>query len=395
MVSSSTKRLWPIATVNFFYYTVLAGFLSFLAMFLIGRDFTAEMVGQTFAIFTISRVGFGLLWSYWADKYQAPLQFFQLAHVISVVCLIPLIWVSDHLLTMVLVIVSLTCYLSVISQVEVLTLKAANDQAKLYNRIRLFGSIGFIVAAVVIGFIIDWIGRDGILYFAIAMLLCILLSSMLLSVSGDDRSTSDDSSIDESFISRCLASGFVVFMAASILLQMSFAPYIGFFTQYLAQYHYSGAAIGAIFAFGTVAEIVLFIYAGSILAKFNIKTLFSFCLLITALRWWALTWAVESEVWLLLTQALHAFSYGLIHSVSIYFIRQHFSDKQQSRGQTMYLTVTYGIGGAIGAYIAGISWQSSPEYTLILASCCVLVAALLILLSPSRIFQFSSANKSV
>jgi PPP family 3-phenylpropionic acid transporter len=47
----------------------------------------------------------------------------------------------------------------------------------------------------------------------------------------------------------------------------------------------------------------------------------------------------------------------LYHSVSIQFIHQHFNDDQQNRGQAIYIGGVYGLGGAIGAYIAGIVWQ--------------------------------------
>ena len=71
-----------------------------------------------------------------------------------------------------------------------------------------------------------------------------------------------------------------------------------------------------------------------------------------------MTGSFADVIWVLvMVQCIHALSFGLYHSVSIQFIHQHFNDDQQNRGQAIYIGGVYGLGGAIGAYIAGIVWQ--------------------------------------
>ena len=185
-----------------------------------------------------------------------------------------------------------------------------------------------------------------------------------------------------------------MFMIASVLLQISFAPYVGFFTKFLAENGYQGINIGLLFSLGTFAEIFLFMFAGVILAKYNIKLLMFVCLILTAIRW--ATVAVMVDVWwvVVVTQFIHALSFGLMHSVSIYFIRQHFSSSQQNRGQFMYLGVTYGLGGAIGASLTGLIWNDGAggQQTFIWAAACVFLAALLILITPRKNFQYDTGR---
>ena len=64
----------------------------------------------------------------------------------------------------------------------------------------------------------------------------------------------------------------------------------------------------------------------------------------------------DSNIALALSQLIHALSFGLYHSASIAFIQQHFNAKQQSRGQAIYIGGIYGVGGAVGAYVAGVLW---------------------------------------
>ena len=386
------KSLWPAATVNFFYYAILGGLISYLAILLSSRGFSSVEIGQVFAIFTIARVITGQLWAYLSDRQHNPLLFFQLGIGLAIACLLPSLFYQDKLITFVSVVSALTCFMSVISQIEVLSLFAVNDEPVLYNRVRLFGSVGFILAAVFIGWQIDYSGPEMILIFAICVFILILLVSLKLdnaTARGEDQALVAD---EPSFLSLCLAPGFIVFMLASILMQVSFAPYLGFFTKFLAENGYQGMSIGLLFSLGSVAEVALFVVAGHILARYNVRILLFACLFMTAIRWLAVGYLVSHWWAVVLTQLIHALSFGLMHSTSIYFIRRHFTAAQQNRGQFMYLGVTFGLGGALGAAITGVTWQGGEgsQFTYVWASACALLGALLIFMTPARNFQYNS-----
>lgn len=389
--------LWPYATVNFFYFSILGGFVSYLAIMLTEKRFTSIEIGQVFALFTIARMFSGHLWANWADKYQNPKLFLQLGLLISLLLLIPLYWVEQKQLVFYLVIAHMTAFWTVISQLEVLSLGAANSSATVYNRIRLFGSVGFIFAAILVSWLIEVFSADLIIWFATGALLLQMLVSLWLKNAAPKLAEKASSQGSDDFLSRCFKPEFIAFMFASILLQMSFAPYVGFFTQYLAQSGYSGSAVGMLFSLGTLAEIFMFLVAGRILARFGVKFLFVLCLALTALRWVAQGYFVEMLPVLILTQIIHAFSYGLMHSTSVYFIGKHFSANQQNRGQFMYLGVTFGVGGSLGAWLTGVTWNDGlgSLQTFIWAGLAVLVATLLILITPKKNFQFLQPKQSV
>ena len=78
--------------------------------------------------------------------------------------------------------------------------------------------------------------------------------------------------------------------------------------------------------------------------------------------------------------------FGLYHSVSIQFIHQHFNHDQQNRGQAIYIGGVYGLGGAIGAYIAGIVWQGGQgsELAYNLAASAAFIGFVLVLFMQDR-----------
>ncbi|MFT5635364.1 MAG: PPP family 3-phenylpropionic acid transporter [Cognaticolwellia sp.] len=56
-------------------------------------------------------------------------------------------------------------------------------------------------------------------------------------------------------------------------MHISFAPFVGFFTQYLSLNGYKGIEVGISFSLGAVAEMVLFLYAGAVLSRFGVRSL--------------------------------------------------------------------------------------------------------------------------
>lgn len=384
--------LWPYATVNFSYYAIVGGFVSYLAIMLTEKQFTSIEIGQVFAFFTLCRTVTGHLWAKWADKSHNPKLFYQLGLLICLLFLLPLFWVENKTLFFYIVIAQMTAFWTVISQLEVLTIGAAKGSAIVYNRIRLFGSLGFISAAVFIGWQIELFGGEVIMWFSLFALVSQLIASYWVHNTSSNQEEQADANDD--FVSRCFKPGFLAFMVASILLQMSFAPYLGFFTQYLSINGYQGSMVGVLFALGTMSEMIMFMLAGRILARFGVKLLFVLCLGLTVLRWVAQGYFVDVLPLLIITQLGHAFSFGLMHSASVYFIGQHFKPTQQNRGQFMYLGVTFGLGGALGAWLTGITWQNGAGSldTFLWAGAAALIATLLILITPRKNFQFLPTN---
>ena len=71
------------------------------------------------------------------------------------------------------------------------------------------------------------------------------------------------------------------------------------------------------------------------------------------------------------------------------FISEHFTPCQQSRGQAVYLGGVYGVGGAIGAYVAGVLWLNGTgaSTAFLTASAAALIAALVMLFMPEASYK--------
>ena len=75
-------------------------------------------------------------------------------------------------------------------------------------------------------------------------------------------------------------------------------------------------------------------------------------------------------------QLIHAFSFGVFHSVGIALVHIYFSGSHQGRGQALYASVSFGGGVAVGSFVSGIVWDSWGAGVLFsMAACCTLIAA--------------------
>ena len=139
---------------------------------------------------------------------------------------------------------------------------------------------------------------------------------------------------------------------------------------------------------------VLFLYAGAILFRFGVRRLLIFGFMVTSIRWYLQGRYIDNLTIVILTQCLHAFSFGLMHSVSVHFLRHYFEQAQQGRGQFMYFGAAFGIGTAIGSLITGVTWQDGfgSEFTYTWAALLCLIGAMVIGLVPNKQFVLAMEN---
>jgi PPP family 3-phenylpropionic acid transporter len=170
-----------------------------------------------------------------------------------------------------------------------------------------------------------------------------------------------------------------------MLLQMSVGPFYGFFVLYLKQVGYSETIAGLLVALGVLAEIVIFFYSSRLIRQYGIRVLLVVSILLTAIRWLLLAFGVEQVSLLIISQLLHAFTFGLVHAASIHFIHRHFNVSHRSTGQALYASVSFGVGGALGTWISGMIWGDGSQimWVWVFAAGCAFLSMLAVLMIPN------------
>ena len=139
-------------------------------------------------------------------------------------------------------------------QFEVTTLNALGDETQGYSKIRLWGSIGFIITVVALGPLIEKTGADRLPLTVLLLLVGIWLSTLLVS-----EQAVDYPAIEREPIAGVLKKPAVIsLLAICFLLQASHGPYYTFYSLYLTTNGYSETIVGQLWALGVVAELLYF-----------------------------------------------------------------------------------------------------------------------------------------
>ena len=167
----------------------------------------------------------------------------------------------------------------------------------------------------------------------------------------------------------------LAFLAICFLMLLAHGPYYTFYSIYLEMHGYGRSLIGVLWALGVVAEIGVFLLMHRWLPRFGIRLVLLASCLLSALRWALIALFPENLPMLIAAQSLHAASYGMFHASAIAWVHQHFTGRNQGRGQALYSSVSFGAVGAAGSLLSGYLWLTpGPAATYLLASAVALIA---------------------
>ncbi|MCC5826513.1 MFS transporter [Alkalimonas sp.] len=385
-----TQHAVPALVLAYFaYYGVLGIFIPYLGLFLDGRGLSSYDIGVLLALVTATRIVGPSLWAAVAERQGRPLLIMRLGAVLAL-----LGWLSsffDQGFWLLLLGFSIFSFFwtAILPQLEVTTFHFLNDNTSRYSRIRSSGSVGYIVLVLIGGVLLQSLGTESLPYGA-AILMLLLIGSLFLL---PELTPPTESSSARKGFGRLLSQPvFLCFMGAAFILQMSFAPFYGFFTLYARDLGYSGVATGLFISLAVLAEIVAFFWMGALLKQRSYRLVLSCCYGLTMLRWLMLAYLAHSPLWLAVSMLMHAGSFAIAHSCAMHFVQHYFPKALRSRGQALYAGLIFGGGGAVGAYAAGILWQDGvgSTQTFVIAAATAGVAMLFALCLPAQVHAAAS-----
>ncbi len=347
------------------------------------------------AIFLFTKMLAPNVWAFFADrvaaKYGSSLGLMKFATLATLI-IYSFLYVSDGFWQVAVAMVGYCFFWNAsLPQLEAATLNHLSDKRR-YGRVRLWGSLGFIVTASALGFVMDQSSPGAVLHAGSLTLMVlffasflmrdrasgnpngssVLISSSTLSspvISADsDENKSQQAEKRASFISELLTINVIVVLVFCLLMQLSHAPMQAFLSIYLSDYGYTNFEIGLLWTTGVIFEIVIFIYAYQLLKRYSLSSLLSFTFLVAALRWGLIGLFPDISVVVFLTQVMHAITFGLYHAVMMQLIDRMFTGPYQIRGQALYSSVSFGLGGAIGSFVSGYIWTELGKQELFVLS---------------------------
>ncbi|HIE4799286.1 TPA: 3-phenylpropionate MFS transporter [Serratia marcescens] len=234
-----------------------------------------------------------------------------------------------------------------------------------YGRVRLWGSLAFVIGSALTGQLVAVWGHNAILYSLILSVLAMLLG-MLLKPSVMPQGEARTHGGAERSLWALLKEGPVWrFLLCVTLLQGAHAGYYSFGSIYWQEAGYSASTIGYLWSLGVVAEVIIFASSNVLFRRWNARNLLLLSACCGVLRWSLMAYSTELG-WLLLIQILHCGTFTVCHLAAMRFIAAR-QGQEVIQLQAVYSALAMGGGIAVMTVIAGFlfeHWQGGVYWVM-------------------------------
>jgi PPP family 3-phenylpropionic acid transporter len=358
-----------LAGFYFFYFAYLGAFAPFFSIYLDAAGLSAVEIGIVMALPQVTRIVAPHLWGWLADRSTQRLRVLRLTGVAGSICFLGVFAGTSFALIFAVVFAMTFFWSSALPLIEATTLSHLGEETARYGRIRVWGSVGFIVAVIGVGYALDWLPVEVLPPIVLATMLGMLALGWWLPETSVAPHPADHRPIRAILVRPET----IALIVASALMAAAHGPYYTFYSIHLVDHGYSKAVTGWLWALGVICEIAIFVWMPHLYRAFTLRQILLASLALAVVRFVAIGWGVNSVFVLLLAQALHAATFGSFHAAAIGVIHRLFQGRHQARGQAIYGSLAYGVGGALGALASGSAWQDlGPAATFSLAAVCAL-----------------------
>nr|VFJ95914.1 MAG: MFS transporter, PPP family, 3-phenylpropionic acid transporter [Candidatus Kentron sp. H]VFJ96646.1 MAG: MFS transporter, PPP family, 3-phenylpropionic acid transporter [Candidatus Kentron sp. H]VFK02476.1 MAG: MFS transporter, PPP family, 3-phenylpropionic acid transporter [Candidatus Kentron sp. H] len=357
---------WPISGFYFFYFAAMGVLMPYLGLYLQSLGFCPRQIGAVLAMLYATKIVAPVAWGWLADRRGERAGLIRMAAALSIVAFVGVYFPAGGTFPWLMLVMAVFGFFwnAALPHVEAITLDHLGDHTHRYGRIRLWGSIGFILTVLLFGGLLAGYDVRVVLHGTLALLVGILLSALFLSDHGGHLPHREPGPLGEILRQpRVLA-----LFGACFLMLMSHAPHYAFYSIYLDEYLYDPTTIGQLWALGVCAEVAFFLIMPWVLKRVGLRGLFLGSFAVAGPRW-LLVALFPSVLWVqAFSQLLHAVTFGVYHTVAILLIHRFFVGNHQGQGQALYNSVSFGAGYAMGALGGGFLWfHFGGEFTYLVA----------------------------
>lgn len=332
----------------FFYFSIIGVYVIFMPKVLEMQGYTPSEIGIIFSAAPLVRfiVPFAF-----TRGLKLSIGSFHFALIVMVASSVAFYFSIESFYKLLLSNIALGIGLSlVLPYVELIAL--GNIGKERYGKVRLFGSVGFILVALVLVKFLSgaWVALGFMVTLsAITALIAFAVASKAKTILKKTEECQNDIT---------LLAHWQLWLGLT-LMQVSFGAFYNFFTIYETNHGIALETTIYLWSFGVIAEIGMLFFQGKLLQG-NLLFLLQITTFVSAFRWLLLFMFPQTLGVLFFSQSLHALSFALFHSAAISYLYRFY--KHKSLAQQFFSGITYGMGAFVGALVSGFVYESYPQY---------------------------------
>jgi PPP family 3-phenylpropionic acid transporter len=355
----------------FCYYAHAGTWSTYATLYFADKGMTVAQIGVLMSMIQVLRIVGPNVWGYVADHYDRRVLVLRMAGFAALVGFSGFFFGSSfgHFM---LAMVILNLFTSGQAPIcEALMLSEMKGDLTYYGRIRMWGSIGFIVSVTLASVALEHYGIVTLPWVAAALLVATIAAAFRLR----DVPRRTHAVAPPPLLSLLRRREVIAFFVSTALMVSAHTSLYTFYSLYLERSGYSKTVIGAMWSLGVLAEVMLFYFQAPLFKRWGAMRMMYLALGVGVVRFLMIGLG-SHDVWLLVVaQLMHAATFALHHSSSVMSLQRWFSGPLQARGQALYMSISYGIGGSLGGLFLAQWWERAG------AESVYFVAAVLVCLS--------------
>ncbi|MBW7900480.1 MAG: MFS transporter [Rhodocyclaceae bacterium] len=360
-VSPRPLPYWRLSGYYFFHFAFIGAFSPYFGLYLQSLSLSAWDIGLLMSQMQLMRLLGPYVWGALADRTARRLPIIRLAGAASLLGFAAFFLASDFVALLVAMALMAFFWSAALPLVETVTFDHLREEAARYSRIRLWGSIGFVVAVMGTGALLDFTPLRALLWVCLAILAGILVCAVLVPEAPVHCAADEAQPVGEIVRRPQVAA----LLAACFAMSAAHGALYVFYSIHLAGHGYGKTAIGALWSLGVLAEIGIFMVMSRLLRRFSLRFILLASFAAAAVRFVMIGWGVDSPAVIVAAQLLHGLTFGAYHAAAIAAVNRWFPGRRQARGQALYSSLSFGAGGLAGSLFSGWGWDAigaAPTY---------------------------------
>jgi MFS transporter, PPP family, 3-phenylpropionic acid transporter len=342
-----------LATFYFFYFAFLGAFAPFWPLYLKSVGLSAAQIGTLLAVVPVTRMFGPALWGWLADHRGRRIPIVRFTATMTLLAFAGAFFGETYAWLFAVIAVMNLFWCGSLPLVEATTMAHLGDRFTQYGKIRAWGSVGFVLVVVGTGQLLDFAGVRSLLWLILG-LLALHAASAFFVTEAPRHAHHDDVHGVWAVVRRPEV---LALFAGCFLMSVSHGPFHTFYSIWLVDHGYSKGGVGALWALGVLAEIIVFFTWTRLSARVSPRPMLLFAYATAAVRFLAVAWLPDSLVVAVICQIAHAATFGCFHGAAVALTHRFFRGRHQSKGQALYSGVGFGAGGAVGGLMSGYLWD--------------------------------------
>ncbi len=347
---------WAFGSFFFLYFAYVGLVSPYASLFFLEQGFSTIEIAALMSMLQITRIIGPFSWGWLSDYLSNRVGIIRFCACLAAVVFLCIFFLHSYLAFFVWMFVLHTILSSLMPLGESATVHALfkdNSFDKRYGRLRLWGSIGFIVMVLLAG---ELFQRKGIeLYPFVGIVVLGLLAAVTFSL--HEPKMERRKMVKGELLVVLFNPDVRWFLISGFFMIFAHAALYVFYSLYLSNLGYNKFQIGLFWALGVFAEVIFFYFQSKVLSRLDAQVVLQASFGVGVIRFALIALYPITPV-LIFAQILHAGTFAAHHSAATKLLQRWFTGPLQARGQALMATISYGLGGTLGGLCAGWIWDA-------------------------------------